>query len=107
VLVAARVLLLAALYALLLAPGAAAGTPQARSSIVGGHNALIGDWPSIAFVLAGWDSDGNGTIDEASQCTGTVIAVQWVVSAAHCADEPVEAIVALTGVADLTTPQGR
>jgi secreted trypsin-like serine protease len=101
----ARVLLLAALLALLLAPTALAGPPQARSSIVGGGDAAIGDWPSIAFLLSGWDSDGNQTIDMQAQCTGTVIAPQWVISAAHCAfqpnGQPIDAMVTVTGVADL------
>jgi secreted trypsin-like serine protease len=103
--VPARVLLLAALTALLLAPAAAADPPQARSSIVGGQDAAIGAWPSIAFVLAGWDSNGDQTIDQHAQCTGTVIAPQWVVSAAHCAFQPngelVHAMLTVTGVADL------
>jgi secreted trypsin-like serine protease len=108
--VPARILLITALLALLLAPNALAGPPQARSSIVGGQDAAIGDWPSIAFLLSGWDSDGNGTIDKQAQCTGTVIAPQWVISAAHCAfqpnDEPVHAMVTVTGIADLNDTAG-
>jgi secreted trypsin-like serine protease len=102
--VAGRALLLAVLLALLHAPGVPAGPPKARSTIVGGQTAAVGNWPSIAFVLAGWDGDGNGTRESLAQCTGTVIAPQWVISAAHCAFQPngrlIDAMVTVTGVAD-------
>ena len=103
---AGRALLLAVLLALLQAPGAPAGQPEARSGIVGGQTASIGHWPSIAFVLAGWDGDGDGALESLAQCTGTVIAPQWVISAAHCAFQPngrpIHAMVTITGVADLS-----
>ena len=47
------------------------------------------------------DSDGDGQLDAQAQCTGTVVAPQWIVSAAHCAfrpdDQGVDAMVTLTG----------
>jgi secreted trypsin-like serine protease len=102
--VAGRALLLAALFALLSAPGAPAG-PPARASIVGGQSASIGSWPSIAFVLAAWDANGDGRLESFAQCTGTVVAPRWVISAAHCGSQPngdpVQAMVTVTGVADL------
>lgn len=104
-----RSLLAAALLTLALAPSALAASPTATSSIVGGRTADIDDWPSIAFLLAAWDSDGDGQLDAQSQCTGTVIAPQWVVSAAHCAFRPggaVDAMVTLTGVGDINDPSG-
>lgn len=83
---------------------------QAHSSIVGGQNASIGDWPSIAFILATWDQDGDGEMDGAAGCTGTVINPSWVISAAHCLfrpdGEPVDAIVTLTGATDKTGAGG-
>ena len=103
-----RTLLAAALLVLALAPSALASPPKASTSIVGGQFADIGDWPSIAFLLSAWDSDGDGQLDKQAQCTGTVIAPQWVVSAAHCAfrpdDQGVDAMVALTGVSDIYDP---
>jgi secreted trypsin-like serine protease len=84
---------------------------QATASIVGGHTADIADWPSIAFLLAGWDADGDGRIESAAACTGTVIAPSWIVSAAHCAyrpdDRPIDAMVTLTGVADVNATGGQ
>jgi secreted trypsin-like serine protease len=103
-----RSLLVAALLLIALAPAALAA-PQAKTSIVGGQTADIADWPSIAFLLAAWDSDGDGELDAQSQCTGTVIAPQWVISAAHCAFRPggaVDAMVTVTGVGDLNDPSG-
>lgn len=95
---------------LALAPSALASPPKASTSIVGGQNAAIDDWPSIAFLLSAWDSDGDGQPDTQAQCTGTVIDPEWVISAAHCAFRPdgqgVDAMVTLTGVGDLNDPSG-
>jgi secreted trypsin-like serine protease len=104
-----RIALLAGLLSLALVPAAAsAAPPQARSSIVGGQPADIADWPSIAFLLAAWDVNGDDVVDTGTQCTGTVIAREWIVSAAHCAfqpdGEPVDAILSITGVADHSDP---
>ena len=78
------------------------------AQIVGGTNAAITSWPSIAFLLAGWDSDGNGSIDAAASCTGTVIAPTWILTAAHCAFQPngqgIDAMVTVTGKQDATDP---
>ena len=105
-----RSLLAAALLVLALAPSALASPPKASTSIVGGQTADIDDWPSIAFLLTAWDSDGDGQLDTQAQCTGTVIAPQWIVSAAHCAFRPggqgVDGMVTLTGVGDLNDPNG-
>jgi secreted trypsin-like serine protease len=105
-----RSLLVAALLALALAPSALASPPKATTSIVGGQYADIADWPSIAFLLTAWDSNGDGQLDTQAQCTGTVIAPQWIVSAAHCAfgpgDRGVDAMVTLTGVGDLNDQAG-
>jgi hypothetical protein len=110
-----RILPIIALLALAAAPAATAKpvhkhAPTARASIVGGHDADINDWPSIAFLLAAWDEDGDGQLDSGAGCTGTVIAKSWIISAAHCAfrpnGQPVDAMVTLTGVADNTKAGG-
>jgi secreted trypsin-like serine protease len=105
-----RTLLAAALLVLALAPSALAASPKASTSIVGGRTADIDGWPSIAFLLTAWDSDGDGQLDSQAQCTGTVIAPQWIVSAAHCAfrpgDQGVDGMVTVTGVGDLNEPSG-
>jgi secreted trypsin-like serine protease len=108
--VSTRVLLAAALLVLALAPSALAASPKASTSIVGGQVADIADWPSIAFLFSVWDSDGDGQLDTQAQCTGTVIAPQWVVSAAHCAfrpdDQLVDAMGTITSVGDINDPNG-
>ena len=57
------------------APAAAAQPKQ----IIGGTPAAVNSWPSIANVTVDLN---NGFI---SQCGGTVVASEWIVTAAHCA----------------------
>jgi trypsin len=61
----------------LLAPSAGASV-RAHSSVVGGSAVAQGAWPWMAFV-----ADVQG--DQAELCSGTVIAPNVVLTAAHCA----------------------
>jgi secreted trypsin-like serine protease len=107
-----RLLPIITILALAVPVAAASARPPAvaHSSIVGGQNADIADWPSISFILAAWDEDGDGQLDSAAGCTGTVINPSWVISAAHClfrpTGEPVDAVLTLTGTEDKTNQDG-
>jgi secreted trypsin-like serine protease len=94
---------------------ALSGVAQARGTarIVGGTAAPQGAWPSTVFLEAATDLNGDGTFDEASLCTGSLIAPSWVVTAGHCAfsiaqpTRRVTAMSAVLGVSDLTDPAGQ
>jgi secreted trypsin-like serine protease len=107
-----RILPIITLIALVVPVAGANARPPAtaHTSIVGGQNASIGDWPSIAFILAAWDQNGDGELEGAAGCTGTVINPSWVISAAHCLfrpdGEPVDALITLTGATDKTGAGG-
>jgi secreted trypsin-like serine protease len=77
---------LGALTALLGAVTLASSSPAAAAgrspSIVGGSPAPAGAWPSIAYLRGSYhDGDGN---EHDYACTGSVVAPQWIVTAAHC-----------------------
>lgn len=100
-----RRLLLAAVLALVCASPAHAA-PRAHSSIVGGSDAPISSWPSTAFLYGTYHAvDGSARV---YGCTGSVVAPQWIVTAAHCAfglaRNPPDSLVAVLGVADYLDP---
>ena len=89
--------------------GAAEIKPRPAPRIVGGQPAQSGAWPSAAFLLGLDDVDGDGQLDPAFGCTGSVVAPTWIVTAAHClldsnGVDPVPGMVAVLGVSDLGDP---
>jgi secreted trypsin-like serine protease len=54
-------------------------SPEAHAAVIGGSPAEAGTFPSLAFVI-----DVKGAL--ADQCTGTVVASNLVLTAAHCAE---------------------
>ena len=93
---------LVALVALILAAGATASpNPKATASVIGGHNATIAAYPSLAFIEGVQATAGYA-------CTGTVVAPRVVLTAGHCVEdlesssivEP-ELIAVATGVSNL------
>ena len=105
-----RALLISLVVALTLPVPAAGAPPTASSSVVGGHAAQAQAWPSIAFLLAAWDVNRDGVLDDGAGCAGTVVKPGWILSAAHCAyrpdGQPIDAMLSITGVADIKDPSG-
>jgi len=98
---------LAMLAALILAATAtAAPNPKATGSVIGGHNAKIAEFPSLAFIEGVQATAGYA-------CTGTVVAPRVILTAGHCVEdiesssivEP-ELIAVATGVSNLKKIQG-
>jgi secreted trypsin-like serine protease len=85
-------------------PERALKTPVAPE-IVGGQEATPGEWPwQVALVVKGSTNLFNGQF-----CGGSLVAAQWVVTAAHCVydnygqiDNNIDIV---AGVHDLTNPQ--
>jgi secreted trypsin-like serine protease len=87
-------------------PAAAAGRSP---SIVGGSPAPAGAWPSIAYLRGSYhDADGN---EHDFACTGSVVAPQWIVTAAHCtfgnSGQAPQSMRATIGVVDFNDPAGQ
>jgi secreted trypsin-like serine protease len=91
---------------LVLVPVASAAAAKKAPLIVGGTTAAAGAWPSIAF-LQGHYTDGSGQA-HGFNCTGSVVAPQWIVTAGHCAfgnpGKPPDSMDAVLGVTDYTDP---
>jgi secreted trypsin-like serine protease len=76
--------------------------PVATASVIGGHNASIAEFPSLAYIEGVQATAGYA-------CTGTVVAPRVILTAGHCVEdiesssivEPGEIAVA-TGVSNLT-----
>lgn len=64
---------------------AGAAPAHARELVVGGNTAPAADWPSIVALVKTGQSPFAG-----QYCAGTVVAPQWVITAAHCTfkDDP-------------------
>ncbi|MBS1679592.1 MAG: serine protease [Actinobacteria bacterium] len=72
---------LALLATLALAAGAnAAPNPKATASVIGGHNATIAEYPSLAFIEGVQATAGYA-------CTGTVVAPRVILTAGHCVED--------------------
>jgi secreted trypsin-like serine protease len=104
----ARLAGLAVLLCLVLAPSTASAKPAAtidptaQASIIGGTEATIEEFPSLAYIQAK-EGPKNGFA-----CTGSVIAPRVVLTAGHCIEDletgrltPVRDYLVATGVADL------
>ncbi|HEY7965726.1 MAG TPA: serine protease [Solirubrobacteraceae bacterium] len=77
----ARILAALAAVALLSAPQAAGAEPGAHAAIVGGAAAAAGQLPWLAYIHR---AEGGGAYE---WCTGTVVAANLVLTAAHCVED--------------------
>jgi secreted trypsin-like serine protease len=72
---------LAAMAVLIVAASAsAAPNPKATASVIGGHNAKIAEYPSLAFIEGVQATAGYA-------CTGTVVAPRVILTAGHCVED--------------------
>lgn len=62
------------------AAGGRAPDPTATASVIGGHNANISQYPSLAFIEGVQATAGYA-------CTGTVVAPRVVLTAGHCVED--------------------
>jgi hypothetical protein len=76
--------------------------PTAGASVIGGHNATVAQYPSLAFIEGAVATAGYA-------CTGTVVAPRVVLTAGHCVEDiesssitQPEQIAVATGVSNLT-----
>jgi secreted trypsin-like serine protease len=76
-----RILLALLALAALAAPAAASERPKAHAAIVGGLAAPAGQLPWLAYIH---DALGGGAYE---WCTGTVVAPNLVLTAAHCVED--------------------
>jgi trypsin len=101
VLVAALALLVSLVVVAAAAPAQASPNPKATASVIGGHNATIAQYPSLAFIEGVQATAGYA-------CSGTVVAPRVVLTAGHCVEdiesssivEPMRIAVA-TGISNL------
>jgi secreted trypsin-like serine protease len=101
-LIAAIALLCALVLVTAAGASAHADNPKATGSVIGGHNASIAEYPSLAYIEGVQATAGYA-------CTGTVVAPRVILTAGHCVEdiesssivEPTEIAVA-TGVSNLT-----
>jgi secreted trypsin-like serine protease len=71
---------LALLASLVVTAATAAANPKATASVIGGHNATIAQYPSLAYIEGVQATAGYA-------CTGTVVAPRVVLTAGHCVED--------------------
>jgi secreted trypsin-like serine protease len=84
------------------ATATAASNPKATGSVIGGHNATIAQYPSLAYIEGVQATAGYA-------CTGTVVAPRVILTAGHCVQDVESSsivepggIAVATGVSNLT-----
>ena len=67
-----------------LGPDAIYNQPSIQSRVLGGGDAEVGAWPSMAAIVTA----GMFPLEERFFCGGTVISERWILTAAHCLYDP-------------------
>jgi len=76
--------------------GRKVGNPKAGASVIGGHNATISKYPSLAFIAGVQATAGYA-------CTGTVVAPRVVLTAGHCVEDIASSSIVEPGLITVTT----